>query len=90
MCLTDRWLAVYLPRVGDGPNPIKFLCDVWPEQLMDNVTAEEHAALTSQSAISKPGGGGRRTRPYAFTEHGALQVANIRNSSKAEAMSIYV
>jgi len=40
--------------------------------------------------MSKPGRGGRRTRPYAFTEHGALQVANVLNSSKAEAMSIYV
>jgi hypothetical protein len=40
--------------------------------------------------MSKGRRGGRRTRPYAFTEHGALQAANILNSSKAEAMSIYV
>jgi len=62
----------------------------FPEDFLFQLTGEEHAALTSQSAISKPGRGGRRTRPYAFTEHGALQVANILNSSKAEAMSIYV
>ena len=62
----------------------------FPEDFLFQLTAEEHAALTSQSAMSKPGRGGRRTRPYAFTEHGALQVANVLNSSKAETMSIYV
>jgi hypothetical protein len=62
----------------------------FPEDFLFQLTAEEHAALTSQSAMSKAGRGGRRTRPYAFTEHGALQVANVLNSSKAEAMSIYV
>jgi hypothetical protein len=62
----------------------------FPEDFLFQLTAQEHAALTSQSAMSKPGRGGRRTRPYAFTEHGALQVANVLNSSKAEAMSIYV
>jgi len=62
----------------------------FPEDFLFQLTAEEHAALTSQIAMSKPSRGGRRTRPYAFTEHGALQVANVLNSSKAEAMSIYV
>ena len=62
----------------------------FPEDFLFQLTAEEQAALTSQIAMSKPGRGGRRTRPYAFTEHGALQVANVLNSSKAEAMSIYV
>lgn len=31
-----------------------------------------------------------RTLPYAFTEHGALQAANVLNSDKAIEMSIYV
>src|SRR2546429_170213 len=34
--------------------------------------------------------GGRRYRPYAFTEHGALQVANILNSANAVRMSVFV
>jgi hypothetical protein len=45
-------------------------------------------ALTSQNAISKRGG--RRSLPYAFTEHGALQAANVLKSERATAMSIYV
>jgi len=40
--------------------------------------------------MSKPGRGGRRTLPFAFTEHGALMAANILNSPRAEAMSVYV
>jgi hypothetical protein len=36
------------------------------------MSSGKHAALTSQIVISKRGRGGRRTRPYAFTEHGAL------------------
>ena len=46
--------------------------------------------MTSQIAISKRGRGGRRTRPYAFTEHGALQAANVLRSSRAVQMSVFV
>ena len=46
--------------------------------------------MTSQSAMSKPGSGGRRTLPWAFTEHGALQASNVLNSPRAVAMSVYV
>jgi hypothetical protein len=31
-----------------------------------------------------------RTRPYAFTEHGALMAANVLNSPDAVKMSVYV
>ena len=34
--------------------------------------------------------GGRRYRPYAFTEYGALMAANILNSARAVQMSIFV
>ena len=46
--------------------------------------------LTSQFAMSKPGRGGRRTLPYAFTEHGAIMAANVLNSPKAIEMSVFV
>jgi hypothetical protein len=45
----------------------------------------------SQTATLKPGRGQhRKYRPWAFTEHGALQVANILRSDRAIAMSVYV
>jgi ABC-type uncharacterized transport system fused permease/ATPase subunit len=31
-----------------------------------------------------------RYRPWAFTEHGALQIANVLQSDQAVAMSVYV
>lgn len=40
----------------------------------------EREALTSQTAMAKAGRSGRRTPPYAFTEHGMLKAANIPNS----------
>jgi phage regulator Rha-like protein len=49
------------------------------------------ASLTSQFAILKPGRGRhRKYRPYAFTEHGALQAANILRSARAVQMSVFV
>ena len=33
---------------------------------------------------------GVATRPYAFTEHGAVMAANVLNSKRAVAMSVYV
>lgn len=62
----------------------------FPEDFMFQLTKEEADALTSQIAMSKAGRGGRRTLPWAFTEHGALQAANILNSERAVAMSVYV
>jgi hypothetical protein len=40
--------------------------------LKPNPACGARDALTSQIAMSKTGRGGRRTLPYAFTEHGAL------------------
>jgi len=47
---------------------------------MFQLTREEFDSLTSQNAMSKTGRAGRRTLPYALTEHGALQVAIVRIS----------
>jgi len=41
--------------------------DRFSEDFMFRLTAEEADALRSQFATSKPGRGGRRYRPYAFT-----------------------
>ena len=57
---------------------------------MFQLTKEERSALTSQFAMSKPGRGGRRTLPYAFTENGAVMSANILNSPQAVRMSVFV
>ena len=46
--------------------------------------------LRSQIATSSSEHGGRRYLPYVFTEHGALQAANVLNSPRATTMSIRV
>jgi predicted amino acid-binding ACT domain protein len=40
--------------------------------------------------MSKTGRGGRRTLPYAFTEHGTLQAANVLRSKRAVQISLFV
>lgn len=62
----------------------------FPTDFMFQLTRVEFDFLKSQIAMSKTGRGGRRTLPYAFTEHGALQAANILNSSRAVQMSVFV
>jgi ORF6N domain len=62
----------------------------FPDDFLFQLTREEAEGLTSQFAMSKPGSGGRRTLPWAFTEHGALQASNVLNSSRAVAMSVYI
>lgn len=62
----------------------------FPADFLFQLTSEEYADLTSQFAMSKKGRGGRRTLPYAFTEHGAVMAANILNSQRAVQMSIFV
>jgi hypothetical protein len=54
---------------------------------MFQLTRDEVSSLTSQFAMSKPGRGGRRSLPYAFTEHGTVMAANILRSPKAIQMS---
>jgi UDP-N-acetylmuramate-alanine ligase len=55
---------------------------------MFQLTAQEVDNLRSQFATSS--WGGRRYRPFAFTEHGAIQAANILNSPLAMAMGVHV
>ena len=62
----------------------------FPEDFAFQLTEEEFEVLRSQNATSKLGRGGRRYRPFAFTDYGAIQAANVLNSPAATAMSIYV
>jgi hypothetical protein len=60
----------------------------FPEDLMFQLTREEArglARLRSQNATLKQGQHIKHL-PYAFTEHGAIQAANILNSDSATEM----
>jgi hypothetical protein len=64
--------------------------DRFPEDFLFQLTREEFSALTSQIAILKTGRGKhRKYAPFAFTEYGVFQAANVLNSPKARAIGIY-
>lgn len=60
----------------------------FPSDFIFEVTDAEFANLMSQNATSS--WGGRRKRPMAFTEHGAIMVASILKTPRAVEMSVYV
>jgi len=62
----------------------------FPVDFAFQLTNQEVTSLRSQIATSKIGRGGRRYRPYAFTEHGAVMLANVLNSKVAVEASIQV
>jgi len=64
--------------------------DRFPADFMFRLTLEESQSLRSQIATSEPARGGRRYRPYAFTEHGAIMAASVLNSRRAMEASVYV
>jgi hypothetical protein len=59
------------------------------KKLGSKTSEQSHRNLRSQFATSRSHGG-RRYLPYAFTEHGAVMAANVLNSERAVAMSVYV
>jgi hypothetical protein len=75
----------------------------FPADFVFQLTADEFAALKSDSLVSGDGHAALRSQivilkrgqhakypPYAFTEHGAIMAATVLNSPQAVAMSVYV
>jgi hypothetical protein len=60
----------------------------FPDDFMFRLTKEEAAQLTFQNGISS--WGGRRTLPYAFTEHGVAMLSAILKSQRAIDTSIMI
>ncbi|WP_165190622.1 ORF6N domain-containing protein [Caulobacter soli] len=54
------------------------------------LSVEEFSNLRSQNAISSSSHGGRRYRPYAFTEHGVVMAATVLKSEQAVAASRFI
>ena len=56
----------------------------FPPDFMFQLTAEEVDGLRSQIATTNKGSGGRRYKPYAFTEHGVIMAASVLNSERKD------
>ena len=62
----------------------------FPADFMMQLTPLEWAALRSQIVTSKPGRGGRRYPPYAFTEQGVAMLSSVLGSERAIAVNIEI
>lgn len=62
----------------------------FPEDFMFQLVAEEADCLRSQFVTSNAGRGGRRTLPYAFTEHGVAMLSSVLKSDRAVQMNIVI
>lgn len=62
----------------------------FPRDFMFQLNAKESAALRYQSGTSKDGRGGRRYRPFAFTEQGVAMLSTVLNSDRAVLVNIEI
>ena len=62
--------------------------DRFPVDFMFRLDEDEFANLKSQFATSS--WGGRRSLPYAFTEHGVLMLSSVLNSKQAIQVNIQI
>jgi hypothetical protein len=72
-------------RGGGGVNPMRSQNATGSKRMLG-----ENSGNWSQIATSSRKHRRKAYRPWAFTEHGALQAANILRSDRAIAMSLYV
>src|ERR1039457_4557657 len=89
--MTKRLNEQYRRNLDRFPRDFAFqlTLEEWTALRSQIATLKTTPDLRSQIATSSPHGG-RRYFPIAFTEHGALMAANILNSPRAVAMSVYV
>ena len=78
-------------RAAQHAQAVKRNSERLPEDFMFQLTAKEVELSRSQTVILNPGRGQNiKYLPYAFTEHGATQAANILSSPRAIEMGVYV
>lgn len=89
--LLDADLAeIYGVRTSARNQAVKRNRERFPNDFAFRLTPTEYAGLKSQIVISSGGHGGRRQRPWCFTEHGAIVAASVLNSPRAVEMSVFV
>jgi len=89
--ILDTHLAgLYDVTVGRLNEAVKRNRARFPPDFMFQLTAPEWSDLKSQSAISSSGWGGRRSLPFAFTEHGVAMLSSVLNSDRAVQVNIEI
>ena len=65
--------------------------DRFPDDFMFQLSKEEWDSLKSQNVIANNAGrGGRRSPPYAFTEHGILMLSSVLRGQRAVDVNIQI
>lgn len=64
--------------------------DRFPEGFMFQLTLQEWENMRFQTGTSRSVHGGRRTSPYAFTEHGVCMISSVLNSKRAIQVNIAI
>ena len=62
----------------------------FPADFMFQLNPKELQSLGFQSGTSKPGRGGRRYAPYAFTEQGVAMLSSVLRSSRAVHVNVAI
>jgi hypothetical protein len=87
--MLDKDLAeLYETETRALKQAVKRNIDIFPEHFMFQLTNQEFTILRSQTVTSS--WGGQRYLPYAFTEHGVLQLASVLKSTRARRMSVRI
>jgi hypothetical protein len=88
--MLDADLAVlYGVETGTLVRAVKRNLERFPEDFIFQLSAKEWENLRCQIGISSSWGG-RRTAPYAFTEHGSLMLSGVLNSTRAKEISVLI
>lgn len=72
--LDEHLAALYSVETRSLLQAVKRNLERFPPDFMFELSAAEWTSLRSQSVTSKPGRGGRRYAPYAFTEQGVAVI----------------
>ena len=87
--MLDRDLAeLYQVETKVLNQAVKRNINRFPEDFMFQLEVEEFEILRSQIVTSS--WGGRRSLPYAFTEHGILMLSSVLRSDRAVAVNIHI
>ena len=96
--------ALYGVETGALKRAVRRNRDRFPDDFMFQLSMAEASALTCQtgisklvpsavvplSGLSKPGRGGRRYLPYAFTEQGIAMLSSVLRSPRAIAVNVAI
>lgn len=88
--LDEDLAALYGVETRSLLQAVKRNVERFPPDFMFELSAAEWTALRSQSVTSKPGRGGRRYAPYAFTEQGVAMLSSVLTSDRAIAVNIEI